>query len=127
MHRNEENHRLRWLISMALAGGRQVALWSLRGQHTDFGLPDSIGLPPGELAKAQNQDVRLKPLTRGKPSACCSMATRLQMQVSGGSSLPQADPRPACRNFDGPDCHRPSASFAHKGLTIRALRRDDRN
>lgn len=63
MHRNEENHRLRWLISMAGARQRKVALWSLRGAHTDFGLATSIGLGEPDASKARSQPVRLKPLS----------------------------------------------------------------
>nr|WP_321358940.1 patatin-like phospholipase family protein [uncultured Hyphomonas sp.] len=66
MHRNEENHRLRWLISMAQAGDRKVALWSLRGRHTDFPVKGTIGLPDKEAKLVHNQDVRLKPLTKAE-------------------------------------------------------------
>lgn len=66
MHRNEENHRLRWLISMAQAKQRKVALWSLRGRHSDFGIPGSIGLPDGDVTRVHSQPVRLKPLKKAE-------------------------------------------------------------
>lgn len=98
MHRNEENHRLRWLISMAKAGDRQVALWSLRGRHTDFRVPDAIGLPDKDTNLVHNQDVRLKPLTKaearrllqhGYSVADASLRCFLVPQAQAPASLPE--------------------------------------
>ncbi len=95
MHRNEENHRLRWLISMAQAGQRKVALWSLRGRHTDFGLSDSIGLPEQDAVSVHQQDVRLKPLKKAE-------ALRL---LQHGYSVADA----SLRSFLTPQAHSPTA------------------
>jgi NTE family protein len=98
MHRNEENHRLRWLISMARSGDRKVALWSLRGRHTDFPVAGAIGLGDKEASLVHNQDVRLKPLSKpearrllqhGYSVADASLRCFLVPQVIGPQRLPE--------------------------------------
>lgn len=66
MHRNEENHRIRWLMSLAKTKQRTVALWPLRAQHTAFHLPDSVGLSDADAQKVADQAVRLKPLSNAE-------------------------------------------------------------
>ena len=93
MHRNEENHRIRWLISMAKSNERRVALWSLRGRVSDFNTDNAISLSEANAAAAASQSVRLDPLSSQE-------ASRL---VNHGYSLCDA----SIRKFIAPDAAAP--------------------
>lgn len=61
MHRQCENHRIRWLISLAQAGHRRVAAWSLRGRAADFHTPGAVALSEAEAFRVGKIGVRLWP------------------------------------------------------------------
>lgn len=62
IHRQAENNRVRWLLSLADAGVRRVAYWPLRSSVAEFDAPGSIALSPAEADLARAEAVRLKAL-----------------------------------------------------------------
>ena len=61
MHRQCENHRMRWLIDMAQRKKRTVAAWSLRGRAGDFPAPSPLALNEAEAKEVGKTGVRLWP------------------------------------------------------------------
>ncbi len=68
IHRQAENNRIRWLMSLARNNERRVAYFALRGSPHAFVAPDFdvISLPEAEAEAARREDVRL---WRLKPEA----------------------------------------------------------
>jgi NTE family protein len=61
MHRQCENHRLRWLIALAKGGHRVVASWSLRSRVAPYGVLGTLALSAAEAAIVDKVAVRLWP------------------------------------------------------------------
>jgi NTE family protein len=64
MHRQAENNRVRWLMSMGASGARSVVYMPLRGMPQAHGDPGALSLDAAEARRAMEEDVRLWKLER---------------------------------------------------------------
>lgn len=65
LHRQGENHRLRWLIALAQSDHRTVAAWSLRNGPGSYAAPGALSLGEAEIARVGRVGVRLWPPHQG--------------------------------------------------------------
>ncbi|MEN0653401.1 MULTISPECIES: patatin-like phospholipase family protein [Hyphobacterium] len=60
VHRQAENNRVRWLVSLAVAGERKLAYIPLRGDVSDFPAGGGFSLSKVDAESARQEAVRLK-------------------------------------------------------------------
>ena len=98
MHRQAENNRQRPLMLLAKLGERRVAYWPLRNRNTNYPKPSPVIPSADDIARAQDEDVRLKSLgpkafarVVNHGYAMCDSATRSHLDLGGApatSKLP---------------------------------------
>ena len=62
IHRQAENNRVRWLLSLAISKRRALAYWPLRNAVSDYAARGTLSMSPEDAEAAQNEPVRLKSL-----------------------------------------------------------------
>lgn len=98
MHRQAENNRVRWLMSMAGAKQRTLVYMPLRGSPKSHGDKNALALDDAEARRAQEEDVRLWKLDRqalerlykhGYAQAAAAVVAWLPNPNGGGPWPPQ--------------------------------------